>query len=68
MLFNGKLCEWRSVPRQDFLSAAFKCASGVSRSVQHAVSHAKTCAVSDLVFTSCTQPCPSDLSAHTSGV
>ncbi len=42
MLFNGKLCEWRSVPRQDFLSAAFKCASGVSRSVQRAVSHAKT--------------------------
>ncbi len=23
MLFNGKLCEWRSVLRQDFLSAAF---------------------------------------------
>ncbi len=47
MLFNGKLCEWRSVPRQDFLSAVFKCVSGVSRSVQQAVSHAKTCAVSD---------------------
>ncbi len=33
MLFNGKLCERRSVPRQDFLSAVFKCESGVSRSV-----------------------------------
>ncbi len=42
MLFNGKLCEWRSVPRQDFLSAVFKCLFEVSRSVQHAVSHAKT--------------------------
>ncbi len=41
MLFNGKLCERRSVPRQDFLSAAFKCAFEVSRSVQRAVSHAK---------------------------
>ncbi len=40
---NGpKLCEWCSVPRQDFLSAVFKCESGVSLSVQHAVSHAKT--------------------------
>ncbi len=37
MLFNGKLCEWRSVPRQDFLSAVFKCAFEVSRSVQRAV-------------------------------
>ncbi len=42
MLFNGKLCEWRSVPRQDFLSAVFKCLFEVSRSVQRAVSHAKT--------------------------
>ncbi len=42
MLFNGKLCERRSVPRQDFLSAAFKCVFEVSRSVQRAVSHAKT--------------------------
>ncbi len=41
MLFNGKLCEWRSVAQQDFLSAAFKCESGVSRSVQRAVSRVK---------------------------
>ncbi len=41
MLFNGKLCERRSVPRQDFLSAVFKCAFEVSLSVQRAVSHAK---------------------------
>ncbi len=41
-VINRKLCERRSVPQQDFLSAAFKCESGVSLSVQRAVSHAKT--------------------------
>ncbi len=46
MLFNGKLCERRSVPRQDFLSAVFKCVFEVSRSVCH-MPKQTTCAVSD---------------------